>query len=363
MSKQVLVSVVIIFSLGALLAFYYHFIEGTQPLTDTGQPVIGTTDQSAQNNDVKNLTGLEAAEKIYAYIEAQRRQDGLYEYASKCDERVCNFDFTNPHGLSNAWAAYAETGLYDVTGDSSYLDAARADGEKILGFCGTNEGGCVSIIYQIVALYEVTGDPRYIDLAKAEADILMNRDDLYDSGFTMLIGGDSKGLARLSQSSGDATYSTDALKVLSGEIAALENEIPVYVYSKDGSTAVYKTYACWPQLARTHLYEATGDESHLEEARRFADSLSLPDYASQMVSATDIEPCIELYQKLATATGDQSYRAGADRMIQYVLTNYMDKELGSVRFASDKGFSTLTDSAYMVYLLTKSSDSIFEVDA
>jgi hypothetical protein len=46
-------------------------------------------------------------------------------------------------------------------------------------------------------------------------------------------------------------------------------------------------------------------------------------------------------------------------MVQYMISNQMDPESGSIRFSVDKEFSTLTDSSYMTRLLSRGGE--FEV--
>lgn len=355
MKTQFLIAAVLIVVLGGVGGAYYYLAPPAP--AQTGGEVQTPGDQR------QTMTGLQIAERIYGYVESQRRADGLYDYATNCNETVCSFDFENPHDISNAWAAYASVGMYGATGDQRYLDAAKADGEKILQYCGSGREECVSIGYQIVALYEATGDSRYLDLAEAEAAILMEEGrGLYDSGSAMLVGGDSKGMAELARASGDAAYSQDASRILEGEVGALENEVPLYVRDEGGSARVYKSFACWPQLARLSLYQATGDRAHLDAAAAFAGDMDVPGHVGDLVSATDIQPCIELYHDLGSLTGEQAYGDGADVMVQHVLDGQWDYGASdSIRFYRDKSFSTLTDSSYMVNILSKRADSVYEV--
>lgn len=340
-------------------------------LTLAGVALLLTVPEKATEKPAEGgkLSGIGIASKIYGYIEGQRRDDGYYDYASNCNEDDCKFDFKNPHEISNAWAAYAAIGLYRATGQERYLDDAKRDGEKLIQFCGSNEEECVSITYQIVALYEATGDPRYLELAKAEAGYLMDAEkSLYDSGFTMLIGGDSKGLADLGTSAKDPSYSDSALRILDGEEKAAESDFPLYAVSNGSDSVVYKMFSCWPQLARISLYRSTGDGKYLKAVEEFADSFEVAEHVGDLYSATDMQPCADMYQNLAELTGEKRYDDGAKKILQRIITDLWDSEYGkkplgknSVKFMADKGFSTLTDSSYMVYLLSRDREVEFGV--
>jgi hypothetical protein len=356
--KQLIFAAVIIVVLGAVLGAYYY-------ITGSSEVRIPSNIQPTQElpGETGGMTGLQVAARIYDYIGTQRNADGFYLYSSNC-EGDCPFVgsvFKN----ANTWPNYASIGMFRATGDPSYLDSARRDVDTMMAWCEQDKRECVRILYQVAELYKETGDRKYLNFVVDEIGVLTaNEGGFADTNEAMLLAIDSIELAVAGKMTGDQKLIPKSVEKLSeSERLVANNHI---VYESDGNK--FRTFSCWPELARIELYKATEDKSYLEKVKTFADSVKLDNNVQHLWFMTDIQPCIDVYQQLGELTGDRSYSQAADKMIEWVLQNFWDSKNApkvsgndSIKSTVDQKFSSITDSAYMVYLLSKSKDSVFKV--
>ncbi|MBI4894674.1 MAG: hypothetical protein HY833_02985 [Candidatus Aenigmarchaeota archaeon] len=360
MKTKLAVAIVLILVLSGLIAGYNYFIGPIVPV-QTGVPSQTEAPSQTGGESVEaGVNYLETAKAIYSYIETQRKSDGFYVYSSNCNDESCSF-FNQSYETGNTWPAYAAVSLYGATGDGAYLDRARRDADLMIEHCGKDPTECITVAYQINDLYAATGDKKYLDFIVSEADALeaiSDEDYLRVTDSSMLFAVDSLQLADAYKLTGEQRYLDSSLRKLQtiDEVFSVEDR-KITVYERDGRK--FNVYSCWPELARMHLYGATGDAKYLSQAKEFADGMRVQDNVHQLWFMTDIQPCIDVYQQLGAATGDPMYGEGADSMVRHVIAKYWDSSASpkvsgnnAIKSSVDKDHSLITDSSYMVYLLS-----------
>lgn len=344
--------------LAAGLGAYYYFG------TDMGAQYGQQPSQAPQVAPANTLTGLQVATRINDYVATQRNADGFYHYSVNClPEENC---FNAPvYEMANTWPVYANVGMYKATGDSKYLDAAKRDADTMMSWCENNASYCVYVTYQIYDLYKATGDARYLDFVKNEADVISNVDNAIEfSNDSMLLSSAAIEFADLYGETKNSTYA-DWARADTDEAQSILLSYTI-VFGNNGHD--FRAFSCWPQLANARLYGETRDQKILENITAFMNDYNLQNNFLYLWFMTDIQPCIDLYQTMGDLTGNQSYYDTAHNMSQYVLTDFWDTKSNpkvsssdAIKFSKDKSFETVTDSSYMVKLLSRMKDSRFEV--
>lgn len=370
MSRQILVSVVIIVVLGGLLGGYYYMTGGLQPTVPINeQPVTGTQTGSEVAEETKGVTGLEAATEIQSFVDSRRQADGYYGYSYNCEkgfQEDCQLDISYP--TTNAWATLSNLGMYRATGDVSYLNNARRDADLLIDWCEGESHMCQWVLVQVSELYDETKDQRYADFLLKEGALLMDVDGstdaetIFQRNSTMLLGIEARQLAQIYKINGDDSYITEANERIS---QAYDGTRPdnwiVYEFNDNKFTK----NSCWVELANMELYEATGDENYMLQAKDLLDSFDPAGNSVYMIFMTNLQPCAELYMRVYQATGDSKYMDGAVKISNYILENLWDRKdrpivsgSGTILYDTEsKRIDTLTDTAYMVYILSMIKDS------
>jgi rhamnogalacturonyl hydrolase YesR len=362
MKSQLIVAVAVIIVLGGLSGTYYYMSPVQVSQQTDNQPTVQQPTVDVKEEKV-GMTGLEVAKRITDYIGTQRNSEGFYTYSSNCEAPQCPFVdqvFKN----ANTWPVYAYVGMYRATKDSKYLESAKRDADAMLEWCAQDRNECVRVLYQVYNLYGETNDQKYFDFLKSEADALVALPDQPETNFTMLIAIDSLELSDVYVLTGDRSLLETSAKKLEQSEDLLQNE--KLLFEVNGNK--YYTFSCWPELARLEMFKASDDGKYLDEVKRFADGRDLPNNNHLQGWMTDAQPCIDVYLSLGELTGDASYTTGAEKMTQNVLTNFWDskenpKVSGNDAVISNGGsdFSTVTESSYMAYLLSRMGDHVFEV--
>ncbi|MBI5355484.1 MAG: hypothetical protein HZB68_03445 [Candidatus Aenigmarchaeota archaeon] len=323
--------------------------------------IFSQTPIDKQVTEKTTKSGLEIAKEIYSYIGTQKNKDGFYAYASNC-KGGCPF-IDSVFKNANTWPVYASVGMYRATNDSKYLDAAKRDADTMIAWCAQDSRECVRVLYQIDALYSETGDKKYLDFINTETAALLSLPDEAETNFTMLIAIDSVELSDSYIWSGDSKALDSSIKKLSQAEALLANEKTLF--EKDGNK--YRTFSCWPQLARLELFKSTDDSKYLDGVKAFAAN-NIPGNLNIFWMMTDLQPCLDVYQSLYELTGDKSYNADAEKIAQHIITKYWDSSYSpkvsgnnAIKSNSDQSFSTITEASYMAYMLSRMEGSRFEV--
>lgn len=356
MKAPIVALIVVVVAAGAGV-YYYYSIGGLNSVQ---------SQQSVQTQQAGNgMTGLEIAGKISTYMDTQRNPDGFYNYTSNCGDN-CSFD--QVYNNANTWTTYANIGMYQATGDSKYLDAAKRDADTMLAWCSQDSVQCIRVLYQIDRLYQITGDRKYSDFVTSEARVLIGPNNPYtytdDPAAAMYSSIDSIELADAYNISGDGTLLSASLEKLSN--ADAKSKGGQLIFESNGNK--FYVYGCWPQLAKLRLFGVTGDKKYLDGVKAFADAYDMPQMLPSLWFMTDMEPCIDVYQQLGQITGDKAYTDGSNAMITYVLKNFWDtpasvKVAGdnAIKSTQDQTYESITDSSYMVYLLSNADNKSFEV--
>ncbi len=322
-------------------------------------------EQPIENNiQEAGFSGLYIAEKIYDYIQTQRNLDGFYKYASNCEEG-CVF-YESVFNNANTWPTYASVGMYQATKDDKFLIDARRDADRLLAWCDEDPTECIRVTYQVNALGKETGDKKYIDFVVKEADVFLDPEnsEIIQTDVVMLKGIDSIQLAQAYDITNNKKYLDASLNKLSESENLLVDEKTVYGYNNN----LFRNYACWPNLAKLELYKSTEDSKYLMDVINFADGINLPNNIHQLWFMSDIQPCIDLHIQLYQITNDDKYLEGSQKMVETILLTYWDdidnpKLSGSnaIKSTIDQDWTSITDSSYMIYLLSQIQNERFDV--
>jgi len=306
------------------------------------------------------MTGLEIARQTSDYIDTQITKDGIYSYSSHC-EPECPQGFSGAFHTTNAWTSLANTGLFAATSDKSYLKNAKRDADVLIDWCGDKTDECLWVLVQIVELYKATDDVKYLNFLTNAGDVLLET-PVFEHGMISAI--ESRELALLYELTGDTKYLDESLVRLDKSKSLAESSQTLYAFE---DFLVHDT-VCWNVLAESELYAVTQDNKHLENVNLFFTKSNVKTYANQLIFLSNIQPCIESLLTLYDATGDVKYKEDAIAMAEYVVTNTWDsseskKNYGEGAFLMESGstVNSLTDSGYMVYLLSKLKSEKFRI--
>ncbi len=328
------------------------------------------------------VSGIEAAQSAIAFINGMKLADGTYVYSVDCDSTGCNKK-SNLTGLpqSNAWAAFANIGLYRATKDSKYLDAAKAEVAKEIEICSKADGtivgpseqkNCLWALVQPYEVYKETNDAKTKDFILKNAETILRylRPDP-TQGAGMLQSIIARELAIAYSLSSDGKFLQAAVgfdnaakqSMDADNRVAFANGFPV------------RLEECWQKLAELQLYGAAQNQSYLDSAKGFFDGIEQAGASGEFYKnfeiATQLHPCIESLQLLSEKTGASKYSEEAAKISAYLAQASWDSEF-SKKYDGRGGFATMfcrvadgsslcapsndktiTDNSYGAYLLAK----------
>jgi len=314
------------------------------------------------------LTSKDIIKEIMRYINLQKRSDGYYDYVAhyedQCriegDAEVCPFGGENVFPVDNAWVVLAKLSAYDATGDSSYLAEANEDMRVLKDFCKEDPSQCLWVVRQMVSYYKETGDSEVKELLQVFGNQLLAT----SRQRPMLLEIEARELALLSEIFFDVGYLKEARKRL--ELAEKNPEESQLVYSNNG-TEVYRD-SCWYLVASLDMYSASGKESYLQDVRDFLKSSELREKFQEFPDMPSLQPCVESYQQLYDITKKGEYKETSQSIISYILETHWDSQYnkrfygeGMISNIADSTMNVLTDSAYMVYLLSNEPNFSFVI--
>lgn len=366
MSRQILVAVAVIVVLGAAVGAYLY-MGGS--LVQREQLSQGT-EQAAPDMVVEKvpLTGAQAAREIQSFVDTRRMSDGYYGYSYNCEkgfQKDCNLDISYP--TTNAWTTLSNLGMYRATGEQSYLDNAKRDADLMIKWCEGEAKICQWVLVQINELYKETGEDRYREFLLSEGALLIDAEQYTDAetvfqrNSTMLLGIEARELAQIYSINKNPAYLEEARDRINQ--AYEERPDNWIVYEFNGNK--FMKNSCWAELANMEIYAATGDQNNMLQAKDLLDSFDPAGNSVYMLFMTNLQPCAELYVKVYQATGDEKYLDGAVKISNYILSNLWDRKeapivsgSGTILYETEsKKIDTLTDTSYMVYILSMIKDS------
>jgi len=364
MSRQVFVALVIVVVIGGLAGAYYYVIGSYTPTQNpTEEP---SSEAPVSGAEETGITELEAARQIQSFIDSRRTEGGFYKYSYNCEKNLetdCGLDLI--YETTNSWTAYSNLAMYRATGEKTYLEGAKRDADRVIEWCSdsANNKMCSWILVQIYELYEETVDKRYSDFLLSQGETLLNLDNVDDPEIdsqrnsTMMLGIEARELALIYKINGDERYVDEAKVRIERAYGGFTPDNYI-MYQFNGNS--FKYNSCWPELANIALYEATKDTSYLEQSKDLLDTFDPAINVVYMNFLTNLEPCIELYQRVYDVTGEKKYMEGAGKMLDYMLKERWDSPenmlvsgSGTVLSDSYSKVDTLTDVAYMVVLLAR----------
>mgnify|MGYP001245270707 CR=1 FL=1 len=343
MNKVVVGGIIVVVIIAVAIFFFYS---PSQPIEEPREEGV--------------MTGLEIARLTSDYIDTQKTAEGIYSYSSHCEPN-CPQGFSGSFHTTNAWTSLANTGLYSATGDKNYLNNAKKDADVLIEWCADKTSECLWVLVQINELYKTTNDAKYLDFLTNAGDVLLET-PAFEHG--MISGIEARELALLYELTGDTKYLDESLVRLDKSKSLADSSQILYAF---GGFEVHDT-VCWNVLAEAELYAVTQDDKYLENVNLFFTKSNVKKYTNQLIFLSNIQPCIESLLALYAATGDVKYKEDAIAMAEYVITNTWDsaeskKAFGEGAFLMESGstLNSLTDSGYMVFLLSKLKSEKFRI--
>jgi hypothetical protein len=338
-------------------AFSLYFLFNTKPTAAT-----------------MTLTGTEIAERSANFLDLMRTNDGKYYFLQECVDNSTEigcyiYDFSTQN--TNAWPLLAYTSLYKSTADSSYLERARNDMQILSDYCSANSEDCLWILVQMIQYQKATGDMQYSSLISNLGQQLLT---VSEKNSTMLLGIEARELALLYGMNGNGTYLHEATARMHESKDLWTNtgadELQASLYLDNGFR--FYGYSCWTELAEIEIYQATNDGNYLTSAKSFFDSANIDMHSRKIDQLIALQPCEESLLKLYSITGNQKYWNQAANISQYIVTYRWDPNIqiaqkynGDYGFLSriylDHNWKIITDTSYMIYLLTQMKDTQFQI--
>lgn len=331
------------------------------------------------------LTGLEIALLAEKFLDRMENVDGRHSWAAPC-----KFDDCKPSGIpldqNPAWLALAYSGLYEATGNVSYLEKVRKSMADLQVVCPAWNWTCIWVGVQAAKAYDLTGDEAYLEYLK-----YINQEyiDQYDSSMLKGIGAREFILRQKYLGEEPALIWTIVDKTQSN-IDNNERESP-------RGTGL-KRNACWLQLARLEYLNVPDDKivpaewrekipnvtnqyRHMYDhlVKKFFDEHDFSTYFNGVnpdfyaMTLMEIMPCMESLYALYNLTGDGKYLEDLEVLENHVLENRWDTPWNT-KYNGDYGFmvqgcvqtrdgvscylntKTLSSTSYLIYLFSKNKD-------
>jgi len=366
MKSQIVIAFLLIAALGMGVVGYNYLYPPQAPAQTDVRPEAAPV--TGQVNEVEGASFSEAAGRIQAFIDSRRTGDGFYKYSFSCenDPQGCGFasgEVELIYPTSNSWTALSNLGIYKMTGDGSRLDRAKADADKLIEWCSADPRMCLWVLSQVSELEKETGDSKYSSFLMSQGEMLLSIDDDTDSEIVgqrnsrMMLGIEARELAQIYGLAKDQRYIDEAERRIQESASDSLPDVTV-VYEFDGNK--YTTMSCWTHLANAQIAEATGDGAYTQRVESFLSAFKPAQNVVYMSFMTDLQPCAELYQMAADLTGKDEYRSAAASMASSMLDRLWDTPENifangndAVLTSSASHVDTITDNAYMVWLLSK----------
>jgi len=324
------------------------------------------------------MNAMDIAKSSINFLESKRRSDGLYTYSETCSDSGCKDD-NFVYAQTNAWPVLAYTGLYEATDSKDYLAKAKAEMATLKSSCEKDRDQCLWVLVQMYRLYRATNEKAYADYIITLGERLYASQQSYHPMLTAI---EAREFAIMYGLTNDTKYVTAAadriefakrmqtstsVETVKGTPTTVSN----IAYSVDDFDFHY--FACWTELAEIELYKRTGDERYAKSARDFFDKAQVGSHGREIEQMTGIEPCIDALSQLSILTKDESYKTQAINLTQYVVTYRWDSSADIAkkyngnngilfhRYTDLENFKTVTDTSYVVFLLSQIKDYEFKI--
>lgn len=307
------------------------------------------------------------AQEMLDYIQTQYRSDGYYNYLSHFEDSCditdpvkCTQSLDKSYPTSNAWAALAYLGGYQILGEQKYLSLATRDILKVKDYCTNNPQNCLWVIWQIEKVYEINKDPQILELLNTLGPVLLSsgpNDNL------MLLATEVRELAGLYKITGDQRYLDEATNRLSLAKSSFNKEHAIYQKMENQFT----NYACWFTTGSLELAKITNDDKETADVRIFITQADIPNNYFYFQYPLQFQPCLETYYMLYDKNGLKKYYDNFTSLTELFLDAAFDsaqnKHLygeGGIIFnlmpqpqgQESQNLVNITDTSYMVYLLS-----------
>lgn len=269
------------------------------------------------------------AKESLSYLDRQKRPNGFYRlYPS--ENKVIK--------VTNLWTSLARLGYYQKF---SYrpddLAQAEKDAQILIADCQNQLDTCLAVAVPIASLYQETRANVYKNFLNQLGQRLLLKSYGQE---VMALATQVRELTKLYQIFKNESYLTTARQRL-GQ-AQLISEAHQHRYQQP------EDEACYLALAQAEIGLATNDSQFLNQARTFFQNQEFDRVPRQM---TLIQPCVEAAFILSRNLKDQSLNNQANQLLGQIVTSQWNSEGGFFQ-GPDKKQVNLTDTAYMIYLLS-----------
>lgn len=347
---------------------YKFFLEGSKTPPSSFPTLL--TSPSPQAPSQVTLSSKEIIKEILNFIDSQRNPDGFYNYVSHYEDqcrgegenRVCPFKGTRVFPTTNAWTTLAYVGAYQVLQDESYLSQAQEDMQKLLAFCQKNPEECLWDLVPLFKFFKEIPDEQLLDFLKGQGGLLLTTSEEAPVSLETEV----RELAFLYDLIADSSFLNEAKRRLESSRASLEN-IRVFYEAKELQVPMGAGwYRCEYPLAALTFFRASGEEEYLQDAQQLIQEIDLEKNYSQFEFVSSLLPCVETLQELHKISDEEKHRDLASEILHYILLKSWDSAYTPKIYGEGMILATtrdltseileknlLTDSAYLVYLLSK----------
>lgn len=318
-----------------------------------------------------SITNSKQTEKAIAkasldFIQNLRRADGYYDYISRYDsqcktvggKKTCPFNGLRVFETTNAWSMLAYLGGYTIYNDRNFLDLAIKDFQKLDEWCKLYPKHCSWVLVQPILLQNISPDPSLLAFINREGNDLLTA----QSDNLMLTSIEARELAMLHKLTGEQKYIDAAQNRMVQAKVRLATQTDLYHVHE----SQLKRQSCWYALAGAQFLTQKSSIVSQDEIVQMLTGADLEKNLINIAEPIEVQPCIEAYFLLAEATGNETYHAYGQRLLNQFIDRFWDNpkkpllygEGGTIMNSRpdlvkhDGDFVLLTDSAYTVYLLS-----------
>jgi hypothetical protein len=247
----------------------------------------------------------------------------------------------------------------------------NVEANDLINACNGNEDECMWILTQMIKAYKISNNPQYFNFAKSLGDRLLTNNEEKSA---MMSGIEARELALLYELTNNQTYLNEAnvrlekSKAAWGDLSVDQYNEPIY---SSGSFTLYR-FACWTTLAEAEIARVSSDTKARSNVIDFLNLAKIESNYKTLDQLTALQPCVETLLSIYEQTGDVQYYNQAKTTMQYIITYRWDSSLsiakkyngdGAYLFNIYTGYDlkTVTDTGYMIYLLSKMPEEKFYI--
>lgn len=324
-------------------------------------PILGPKGSPNQHT-TKTYAAKEIADSTITFLNNQLRPDGFYNFelyqTNVCTKQSnasgCIAGDKNVIEIVNMWTILGRLGYYrSFSRNPTDLTPAKTDADMLISYCQDDPKKCFGATVSFAELWTETNENKYKQFLDrlGESLLTLNSNDL------MTLGIQTRALGRMYALTHDTRY----LDLAKQKLTELTNTSLEYK-TQNGK----EDFLCYVLLAKSEIGQSANDQTILKET-----STVLSNNEETVVSKqlTLIQPCIETAFNLAKYTNDQMMKNKAVQLLkQYVSERWdgpgLGRSYGLGGFAAtiDPRFINITDTGYMLYLLSLEQDLSYDVN-